>query len=249
MSIAPHALYPYVYVFPDLDALSHEAADRLCAVAREAVQERGVFHIALSGGSTPARLYRLLAEPPRSLQVPWENTHVFWGDERCVPPDHPDSNFLLANTALLSKIDIPPGNVHRVHTNEDPQHAAVFYEQEILDVIDPGSSRFPRFDMILLGMGDDGHTASLFPNGAELSEQARTAIATSKPGGWDRVTLSLPAVNAARHVLFLAAGAAKAPLLARALHSPTPDVPASMVRPTDGTLAWLVDREAAAQLD
>lgn len=238
-------LIPGLNVFADRDELSHAAAEFVLRTATAAVLTRGICTIALTGGSSPCRLYRLLADRPYRHGMPWSHTHLFWGDERCVPPDHPDSNYFLART-LLEGIAIPDSNVHRMRGEEEPGRAAWSYHELLRDFFEPSPGRFPRFDMILLGLGEDGHVASLFPNGLELGESTQYAIETQKPGGWKRISLTLPTINAARNVVFLVPGANKAEALRRALGDPDRHVPGSLVRPTEGTLYWLADADAAA---
>jgi 6-phosphogluconolactonase len=219
------------------------AAERFIGLASAAISERGHFFVALSGGSTPRPVYALLAEEPFVSRVDWTRVHVFWGDERCVPPDHPDSNYRMASRALLDHVPIPAENVHRIQGELLPQEAALVYRAELREVL--GDDR--RFDLILLGMGTDGHTASLFPGAMALEERERDVVAVyvEKRTAW-RVTLTLPLINAARHVMFLVSGAGKAPLLAR-VRAGDP-LPAALVQPEDGQLTWLVDRHAAADL-
>jgi len=222
-------------VLADLEAISREAARRFVAQAAAV----NPFTVALAGGSTPRRLYEMLAQQPLSDQVPWSRVHVFWGDERCVPPDHADSNYRMAREALLDRVPIPPGNVHRIRGEIDPQQAAADYAAELASVLGPDG----RLDLALLGMGDDGHTASLFPGSTALAERERNVVAVhvDKLQSW-RVTLTLPTLNAARQVLFLVSGAGKAQALTRVQAGER--LPAGLVRPTDGHLIWLVDQQA-----
>jgi 6-phosphogluconolactonase len=199
--------------------------------------------VALSGGSTPRTTYALLASDEFAARVDWPRVRVFWGDERCVPPDHPDSNYRMAREALLDKVPIPTENVHRMRGELPPDQAATAYQAELEAVL--GASG--RFDLILLGMGADGHTASLFPGTAALEERERTVVAVyvKRLRAW-RVTLTLPVINAGRHVLFLVSGTAKAPTLARIRAGEL--LSAGLVQPDQGQLTWLVDMAAAGQL-
>jgi len=238
-----------VVVLPDPGALAHEAARRFVALAREAAESRGRFSAALSGGSTPGGLYRLLAEEPYSVQVPWDAVHLFWGDERCVPPDDPGSNYHLAEEILLSRVPIPPENVHRVLGELEPASAARDYEQEIQDFF---CGPHARFDLILLGLGEDGHTASLFPGSPALAETERlvaatTAVYQDRPA--QRVTLTLPALNSARQALFLVAGSAKAGIVQSVLEGADERLPARRVQPVAGGLTWLLDAQAARLIE
>lgn len=236
-------------------ALAELAAAEFVQSALAAVRQRGRFTVALAGGSTPMGLYRLLARrghlvPPGPL--PWGQIHVFWGDERQVPPDHADSNYGALKSALLDRVAIPPANVHRIHGElADAEAAAALYEQEIRACFGLGPDGWPRFDLVLLGMGADGHTASLFPHTTALAERNRIVAANWVPKlGASRITLTMPAINAAVRVLFLVAGADKAAAVARVLIGPVDPVelPAQAVQPSDGTILWLLDRAAASDL-
>ena len=244
-----------IVVLPDLNAVAREAADRVAEVARRAIAAQGRFIIALSGGSTPRALFALLASDAYRGRVEWDQTIVFWSDERCVPPDHPDSNFRLANETLLSKVPIPAGNVHRLRGETNPEQAALEYEQAIRREIgappSAGSEGVPSFDLILLGMGPDGHTASLFPGSPALHARVRLVVASSVPkSSAKRLTFTPLLVNAAAHVLFMVAGADKADVLRAVLEGALkPDVlPAQIAKPVSGQLTWLVDRAAGARL-
>lgn len=238
----------HVVVMPDAPALAREAAGRLLAQARAAVESRGRFSVALSGGSTPVGTYRLLAEEPYCSQIPWDGVHLFWGDERCVPPDEHGSNYRLAWQALISRVPLPPDNVHRIQGELAPEEAARAYRREMEDFF---CGPLPRFDLVLLGLGSDGHTASLFPGSEALD--ARTEMAVAAEAEYEgrpaqRVTLTLPAINAARQALFLVTGPAKAEIVAQVLGSREGSLPAERVCPTAGQLIWLLDEDAAAQL-
>ncbi len=237
-----------VVVVPDVEALAREAARRLADLAQEAAAARGRFSLALSGGSTPDRLYRVLAEEPYRSQIPWEEVFLFWGDERCVPPDDPGSNYRLAEETLISRVPIPPDNVYGVRTELEPERAAQVYDRALQDFF---CGPRPRFDVVLLGLGDDGHTASLFPGSPALAERERlvvpvTAHYQDRPA--QRVTLSLPAINSARQVLFLVAGSNKAEIVRAVLKGPAGQLPAQLVQPKAGQLTWLLDAEAAGRL-
>ncbi len=232
-------------IVPDSEALAREAAQRLAGLAREAAESRGRFSVALSGGSTPGALYRLLTEGPYRSQIPWAHVHLFWADERCVPPDDPGSNYWLANEALIAHVPIPPENVHRVLGELEPEAAAPAYDRELRHFF---CSPRPQFDLVLLGLGSDGHTASLFPNSKALEETERLAVATTafydnRPA--ERVTLTLPALNAARQALFLVSGREKAEVVQAVLADEEEHLPARRVRPVAGQLTWLLDAAAA----
>ena len=227
------------------------AAEEMVRAANEAVTQRGRFTIALSGGSTPKSLYNLLATNARTV-LPWDRMFFFWGDERHVPPTDPESNYRMAEETMLSKIPVAAGNVFRMATeNPDAAAAAEAYEQTLRKFFQLGPGEVPTFDLILLGMGPDGHTASLFPNTAGLQEKSRLVIAN-----WvdklktSRLTLTLPVLNAARCVVFLVSGTDKATVLRTVLEEDVPaeQYPSKLVRPGNGKLIWLVDRAAASAL-
>jgi 6-phosphogluconolactonase len=231
--------------------LFQAAAEEVIRAATEAVEQRGRFTIALSGGSTPRNLYTLIAANA-SARLPWAQMFFFWGDERHVPPGDPDSNYRMAKEILLSKIPLPPANVFPIPAeNPDASAAAEGYEQTLRKFFALAPGEFPRFDLILLGMGPDGHAASLFPETAGLQEKSRLVIAN-----WveklktSRITLTLPVLNAARCVVFLVSGADKAAVLREVLegNAPAEKYPAKLVRPSAGKLIWFVDRAAASEL-
>jgi 6-phosphogluconolactonase len=242
-----------IRVFADAEAVSRAAAQEFVRCAGPAIAARGRFAVALSGGSTPRRLYQLLAAEPFRAQVDWSRVDFFWGDERCVPPDHPDSNYRMAREAMLEKLPVPADRVHRMEAERaDRDAAARDYEQTLARVLGvPAGGEPPALDLILLGLGPDGHTASLFPHTAALAEKSRWVVVNYVPKfNTDRLTLTAPVLNQAREVLFLVAGADKAEPLAEVLEGP-PDperLPAQMIRPAQGRLVWYVDRLAAARL-
>jgi 6-phosphogluconolactonase len=236
-------------VFPDEVGLADGAAAFVTEVAAGAIAERGRFAIALSGGETPRPVYERLARPELRRAVAWENVHVFFGDERCVPPDDPRSNYRMVREAWLARSDVPWANVHRIRGEDDPEVEAVRYEAEVRSLF--RTRAIPAFDLILLGIGDDGHTASLFPGTAALHEQQRLVVALDVAVmGSRRVTFTPPLINAARSVAFLARGAAKADMLWNVLEGPyQPELwPSQLVRPAPGELHWLVDAAAAARV-
>lgn len=227
------------------------AAEEVVRLANQAAAEHGRFTIALAGGSTPKSLYNLLATNARTT-LPWEKMFFFWSDERHVPPTDPDSNYRMADEAMLSKVPVPPGNVFRVPAeNPDAATAAKEYESTLRKFFQLEPGQFPNFDHIMLGMGPDGHTASLFPGTAGLQEKSRLVIAN-----WveklktHRLTFTLPVLNAARSVAFLVSGTDKAPVLKAVLEEKVPgdQYPAQLVQPTDGKLIWFLDRAAASGL-
>jgi 6-phosphogluconolactonase len=237
-----------IAVLPDMAALSQEAAGRLFEQAQKAVQSRGRFTVALSGGSTPESTYRLLAREPYRSQVPWHGVHLFWGDERCVAPDETGSNYRLARRAFIEQVPIPPENVHRIRGELAPQAAALAYRREMEEFF---CGPVPRFDLVLLGLGHDGHIAALFPGSDALQAVGDMAVAVEaqyegRPA--QRVTLTLPAINAARQALFLVSGEDKAEIVAQVLGSGHGSLPADRVCPTAGELVWLLDEAAASRL-
>jgi len=232
-----------VLIYPDVAALAGAAAERFVAASTEAIRVRGRFLVALSGGSTPRATYALLATGPFAGRVDWTRVHVLWGDERCVPPDHPESNYRMAREVLLDKVPLPSENVHRIRGECPLEEAATAYQAELEALL--GSKG--RIDLVFLGMGADGHVASLFPDEPALEEQERLVVAVASKGArLARVTLALPAINAARQVVFLVAGRAKTVPLAHVFASEP--LPAGRVHPLQGQLVWLVDREAAQGL-
>ncbi|MBN1148015.1 MAG: 6-phosphogluconolactonase [Anaerolineales bacterium] len=244
-----------IRIFADRERLAQAAAGHIAGLANRATQARRRFSLALAGGSTPAETYRLLA----NAELDWEHIHVFWGDERCTPPDHPDSNYRMARLALLDHVPIPAQNVQRMRGEISPKQAAAEYEQILRDffALAGGARRSTpsnpqTFDLVLLGMGADGHTASLFPAAPALEEKERWVVAVpheSPPAPLvTRLSLTLPAINAAAQVVFLVAGADKASRLQEALSPPCPSQPAlpvQRVRPASGDLLWLIDHAAA----
>jgi len=234
----------------------HAAAELWVATAVDAIGASGRFAVALSGGSTPQGLYRLLATEPYAARVDWPRVQVFWGDERCVAPDDPASNYGMARETLLARVSIPAANVHRIRGEDEPAEAARAYERDLRETFatPDGPPRLvpgARFDLVLLGMGADGHTASLFPGTTALREPARWVRAVSPADGSPvRVTLTPAVLNAAAEVVFLISGRAKAAILRRVRESPyQPDLlPAQIVAPRAGHLRWLVDADAASDL-
>jgi 6-phosphogluconolactonase len=241
-------------VCPDAAALYRAAAEEFARQAADAVGARGRFTVALAGGSTPRGMYGLLASDPGLCErVPWEAIHVFWGDERTVAPDHIDSNYRMVAEALLSKVPIPQENVHRIRGEAaDPHGAAADYEEALTSFFALGPAEFPAFDLILLGLGSDAHTASLFPGTPALSEEQRLVVANRIDRlGTTRITLTVPTINHASCVLFLVRGEDKAAALRYTIeggHAPS-RYPAQSIQPQLGRLIWLVDRAAAQALD
>lgn len=239
---------PELRVLADLDAVTAAGRELFLAYAERAIRERGSFRVALSGGSTPKALYEALVGAP----IDWSRVLVFFDDERCVPPDHADSNYRMARDAFLSKVAIPPSNVHRIYAEiDDARVAAEEYEKELERVFELEPGELPRLDLVLLGLGPDAHTASLFPGSSSLAETKKLVAATFvETLGASRVTLTAPTLVAARAIAFLVAGAEKADAVRAVLEGPRDPsrYPAQLVVPTNGELTWLVDRAAAAKL-
>lgn len=237
-----------VIVRADPQAVTEEAAQRVLAIAQQAVAARGQFTFALSGGSTPKALFQHLAQAPYLDTIPWAHTHIFFGDERTVPPNHPDSNYRLAYETLLKHVPLAGKNVHRMagEANDLPA-AAEAYAAQIRQVFGLSEGAWPRFDLILLGMGDDGHTASLFPGTQALREQRALVVVNDVPQlKTRRISLTFPVLNHAANVLFLVTGQAKAARLAEVLSGG--DYPSAQVQPVDGELVWLVDKAAREKM-
>jgi 6-phosphogluconolactonase len=242
-----------VRVLPDGPAIAKYCAQRFVEIAAAAVKEKGSFDVVLAGGSTPKILYSLLVEDPTlRSQVPWDKMHAFFGDERHVKPDHPDSNYRMAYETLISKSPLKPEQVTRMKGEyPEAEAAAKEYDQFLRTHYKLAEGQFPRFDLVLLGMGNEGHTLSIFPGTKALRENRRIAV-----HNWvgkvlmDRITLTAPAVNNAANVIFMVAGADKAPALTAVLeHFYEPDqLPAQLIQPTKGSLLWLVDSAAGSML-
>jgi 6-phosphogluconolactonase len=245
MSNTPHTLI----VTPDAATLAERAARSFTAHAAVAIAARGRFTVALSGGSTPRAIFHRLASEPFRAAVDWNNVFIFWGDERSVPPDHAESNYRMAREALLDPLEIPQKNYYRMEAEHGAGDAATRYRRTLVEFF--GEGEFPRFDLIHLGMGDDGHTASLFPETAALAvaDVSVTANPVEKLST-ERITFTAPLINQARSVEFFVAGASKAAPLAAVLEGPAQPhiLPSQLVRPTPGDLTWFVDASAAAKL-
>ena len=241
-------------IVSDASALARVAAEVFIGAARPAVEKNGRFTVALSGGSTPKALYTFLAtDRELNARVPWQQSYFFFGDERQVPPDNPDSNFRMANEAMLSKVSIPASHVFRMKGEyQETDRAAVEYEQELRDFFHVAVGEFPRFDLVMLGMGPDGHMASLFPGTKALDEEQR--LVTSNWVGkfyTHRITMTAPVLNSAACVMFMVNGKDKALPLKAVLEGPhePAQLPSQLIRPVNGTLLWLVDESAAGLLD
>ncbi len=243
---------PELHTFADAQKLVQAAAHLFLQVGRHAIAERNRFLVALSGGSTPNALYTTLASPHIAHRLDWAKVHFFFGDERCVPAEHPDSNFGLAQAMLFAPLHIPPSSVHRMRGEDPPDAAAIRYETLLRRLTAGPEGQWPMFDLVLLGMGDDGHTASLFPGTPALGESTRWVVPGYAPQGTrSRITITLGVINHASVILFLVTGHNKARVVQRILENsagePSP-YPAAMVRPEHGRLLWYLDRAAASEL-
>ena len=240
----------HVAIYPDSNTLSHEAAQYIVRLTSEAIADHGHFTIALSGGSTPKALYALLGNEPYRSQIDWALVEIFWSDERCVPPDSSDSNYHLAQEVLLSKVPIAANQIHRMPADKvDRDAASQEYTQEMLRVF--GTDGLPSFDLLQLGMGPEGHTASLFPHQASLHEQQRLVMPVDVPKPPPpRLTFTPPLLNAARHVLFLVTGSDKADAVLAVLEGSyqPEEYPAQIVNPPHGEVTWMLDTASAAKL-
>ncbi len=238
-----------IRIFNYFNSLSHAAADLFAKQAREAISRRGRFTVALAGGHTPQKTYQLLAQPPHLEQIQWSDVHAFWGDERCVAEDDERNNARMARMALLDRVPVKKDHIHPIRCAIDPKSAVSLYD-ELLHSSRCASD--PALDLVFLGLGQDGHTASLFPHNPALHEKERwVAPVHTAEQELDRVTLTVPLLNAARCVVFLVSGRDKAPILKTVLEGPrgASQPPAQRIRPVSGELIWLVDAEAASLLD
>lgn len=230
-------------MLPSAAALADAAAARFVAAAGDAIASHGQFIVALAGGSTPRDTYLRLGQEDLVSKVLWSRVQILWGDERCVPPQNVESNYRMARETLLDRVPVPAANVHRIHGEDDPGTAAAAYEATL--------RALPRIDLVLLGLGEDGHTASLFPGGTAVHEQTRWVVAARATAAsmW-RITLTPAVINAAAEVLFLVSGGAKANILRRVLEGPRrpQELPAQAIAPSKGRLRWYVDAAAAADL-
>ena len=239
-----------IQTFVDLEAISHHAAEMFSSLSEECISATGRFVVALAGGNTPQRFYAILGSDRLRDRILWKAVHFFWGDERFVPHHHEDSNYLPVYENFLSRIPIHPGNIHPVDTGTDsPAISSERYEREMRNFFQLEDNGIPRFDLIILGIGRDGHTASLFPGDKALKEK-RHLTAPVVTGGTlhNRITITLPVINNAGNVLFLVSGEEKASVLKKVMDKPTPSLPASLVCPRNGRLIFLIDEKAGSLL-
>lgn len=240
-----------IYLFNDIMGLAERLAEDFKKALEDKAGSGEPLIVALSGGHTPKAFFEVLAAPPYGNSLPWDKVIFFWGDERCVPPDNDESNFKMTNLSLLSRIKIPEANIHRVLGENPPEEEAVRYGNEIKVNVPSWSNGFPGFDWIFLGMGEDGHTASLFPGAPTLMEKDKICVVATHPEtGQKRVSVTFPVLDSGKRVSFLVAGEGKEPVLKEILQKTSEPLPypASMVHPTDGVLEWYVDKAAAPWL-
>lgn len=238
-----------VIIHENSDLLSEAGATRFAESAGQAVEDKGFFTVALSGGATPRGMHRRLAEGPFHSGIGWRKTHIFWVDERCVPVEDPASNYGAARKDLIDRVPVFQKNVHPMPVHMPPYAGAVHYQGEITDFFKTGTAEIPAFDLVLLGIGNDGHTASLFPETPVLQEQKQ--LVSMVKGGLpmvNRLTMTYPILNQAREVVFLASGAGKAAIVQALIEKKQRDLPALGIRPRSGKLTWLLDRESASLL-
>jgi len=244
-----HSKKMTITILEDAEEVAHAAAERFVSGAQAAIESRGRFSVALSGGSTPKHVYALLANDAYRNRVDWSRTHIFFGDERCVPANHPDSNYRMAFESLVSHVPLPLDNVHPMQGFGDPEVNARAYEQELRTLFP--NTDWPRIDLVFLGLGEDGHTASLFPHTSALKQKTAWVVANwvEKLNSF-RLTLTIPAINNAVEIKFLVTGSAKAKPVALVLKGPPAgeELPAQLILPADGSLEWLLDQPAAANL-
>lgn len=243
---------PDIRIFPDGETLSHEAVHLIIQIAQQAVTENGRFSIALCGGGTPQRLFQLLGQSPHKEQMPWENTYLFWGDERLVSPDDTGSNYGQAHAIFIGKVPIPSENIHRAHGELDSDTAVTDYKTQLKNFAQDGD--WPQFDVVLLGLGSDGHTASLFPGNITPAEQTESVISITanydgRPA--QRLSLTPQVFNDAAHIIFLVTGKKKAETVTAVINGPrNPEhLPAQRIQPQNGRLIWFLDKAAASKLD
>lgn len=240
-----------IKIFPQSETLAEAVALELKNASKQAIDTGRTFNLVLAGGSTPRAVYQVLAREEFKNSIPWKCVHFFWGDERCVPPDHEDSNYRMAREALLDPLAIPEENIHRIRGENEPEVEAARYAEEIKNNLKQQPGETPRFDWILLGLGTDGHTASLFPGMEPIEDPSGLcAVAVQPQSGQTRITLTSRVLNHARRVSFIVTGKSKAQIVAE-IHNKAPEsqnYPAAQVHPDQGALEWFLDREAAERL-
>jgi 6-phosphogluconolactonase len=247
-------IIPEVRILPDASALAQTATEHILDACLLAIHLRGVANLALAGGETPRLAYTLLSQPEYASRMDWSRMQIYWSDERLVPPDHTYSNYRLAAEVLLRRVPIPQENIHRMHGELPPYEAAQAYEDELRRCLPAGEDGFPCFDLMMVGMGDDGHIASLFPGAPALLEHQRWIVASEHnqppPPLVPRLSLTLPVINASAQVLLMVSGEKKAETLRQVLEDVpgSEPLPAQLIKPRSGKLVWLIDAPAASRL-
>ncbi len=237
-----------ITVLKDYEELCQKTSLEILSLSKKNIEEKGSFSLVLSGGATPKGIYKMMAREPH---FEWKKIHLFWGDERWVAPGHPESNYRMVKEALLDHATIPPENINPIRTEEiDPETAALFYEEDLKSFFKDEKQERNRFDLILLGVGEDGHIASLFPNSKILKEEKRWVVPTTNPSDQKRLTFTLPLINQAKTIFFLASGKKKANLIKTIIKKDENDLmlPIFKVEPCDGQIKWFLDKEAAGNL-
>jgi 6-phosphogluconolactonase len=238
-----------IIIESDAEGLARKGAEAFSRAAKESVGLRERFAVAISGGSTPRYMHQILAKEPYLSDIPWEKTHVFWVDERCVPGNDPASNFGLARKDFLDQVPIPPNQIHSIAVEVSPEEGAGLYQNELIDFFHLQKGESPVFDLIFLGTGKDGHTASLFPGQKALDEMERLVIPVKGGDPFvSRLTMTFNVLNHAKRILFMVSGKNKADIVKTILEFPEARLPAQRIQCTNGTLTWLLDRESASML-
>ena len=238
-----------VIIEPDAVHLASRCAEIFCDISRESAEEKGYFAVAVSGGSTPRAMYRLISEDPFASKIPWQDTHLFWVDERLVPFEDPESNFGTAKKDYIEKVSIPPEHLHPMPVSSSPEEGAELYQEELERFFQGLGTDNPAFDLILLGVGKDGHVASLFPDQGGLNEKKRWVIAVKGGNPYvSRLTMTYPILNHARHIVFHVSGKDKSEILRSIFQDRQSGLPAQRIKPVNGKLIWLIDRDAAILL-
>ncbi len=236
----------HIETYKNIEELSNGAAKLFVTLSSECISKSNIFHVALSGGKTPKKMFERLCIERLREAIDWNNVHLFWGDERCVPPENETSNYRLVYDSCIKQIDIPDANIHRIKGELNPHEATVHYEHELKKAFSEGE--FPCFDLIFLGLGEDGHTASIFPYSEAIHESKRLMIHTRKEGeDYERITTTFPVINHAKNIVFLVSGVNKSQALNSTIYGVfQPDrYPAQMVKPEQGSVYWLIDEDAA----
>jgi len=238
-----------VIIEPNAADLARKGAEMFSKSAKDSVGLRGRFTVTISGGSTPRHMHRILAEEPYLSEIPWGKTHIFWADERCVPENNPASNFGLARKDFVDQVPVPPNQIHPMPADASPMEGAEIYQKAVIDIFHLRKGESPVFDLILLGIGKDGHTASLFPGQKTPDDKERFVIPVKGGDPFvSRLTMTLSVINHAKNIIFMASGENKADIVKTILEFPQARLPAQSIQPVNGTLTWLLDRESASML-